>query len=1630
MVIYRDNMVGVIAKESFLDKVESVYKEMIKYFTIDNINMSKKFLQRLDQSGFLELKLWPMLLSHSSGEKENDASSYDPKYSILFVVLINLQKQKGGFSFSSLSNPSQGNKTEEASHSTEKKQKALEILINDALDIYFDLIKSISSDEGVGSRLCIINEIICFISNCYTSFFDSPSLIVNEITREKTKRAKYSYKSISTLHEMCGLHLWHQMESKQRELELRKSTQTRLQWKMLLLKSKQKNQNNSNQDYHLFIPLLIDTFLYLLQQHERGGEVDDDETMDDSDNDTNSSGSNTDHVEGKKTFSPTKNAVQSFLQLSLNLLIDLLSILSTRKYLQPFLKSTNFAIHCGLCLSSSLFSGESKLNQLLSMLNDYQNFPISIFSSSDNSDGSVTGKSLTVVDEPKSLSPADVQKKVHLQCHAFQQILHKYFISSGNESSQLLIDFVYSGVAFASQKSVLLQYMIKLSVKDLTFLAFKMRLISQSDLDRYGDREEKTKDFLVSCLVQYQSSLCYESSFFTMASSNLNCNENNSNKDSKSSNTKSSTILSLPTLIKQLPIYPTENLLWDKSLLTNSYQREDAYLHNQSDAIGGIVHALPKLNIEFLSLSDYLLRSFKLVRLESSYSIRDSIADAVKRVCPVVEYEYGSSGMDDEDIYNGTYGNDTNDFHEGNRKTKTGFRGWARMAIEINDFQVTQVTKPKLGENIPSRVVGTIEIDLHPLGTAVRNEWESLREFDNLFLVSIDASKAHNNTGVKRKSCDDDGDNVFNFPSRYGIQAVRGCMLVEMQDEAGNILNDPFSSNSNNNSTSNGLDKNTKQIPKGEKRILKVELDASQYALDSSYVHNEESGNKKNNLEVYNSFNLLVRRHGRENNFKAILETIRSIMISSSQQQVETIGGVPRWLNHVLLGYGDPSCATYSSNSMKAYAQNTFGVSNPDAALDYGDLFLNQSHLIKSYPDNYKILIDGKERQLTADQQEKENHQEVRKNYKVKVLDDSQFVEATSYPFFSSSIKYRQKHIKGNSIPFTPRQVQAVRSGLSPGLTLIVGPPGTGKTDVAVQIIANLYHSFPTQRTVIVTHSNAALNDLFEKVMSRGDIDERYMLRLGSGEKDLQVSSEHDFTKQGRVEHILARRNELLEKVQVLAESLGVSTKQERGMADNSSSYTCETAEYFHLHHVVRRIQIFETSVKEKNLDNDSNENISTFFPFHAYFESLSEFEEKQELRSSMTIRQAKELFEEIHCVFKELAEYRPLELLRSQRQRTDYLLLKQAKIVAMTCTHAAIARSHLIESGFQYDNILIEEAGQMLEIETFIPMLLQKGTAASSSHSNFGDGTKVGSIGSSRLKRICLIGDHNQLPPIVKNLTFARYSNLDQSLFARMLRLGVPSILLDKQGRARPEIAELYSWRYQNLGNLDHVYHKPMFLSANPGFLHTFQMINVEDYEGRGESTPTPYFYQNVGEAEYIVAVFQYMVLIGYPPEKISLLTTYNGQKELLRDIVSQRCGPNTPLAGVQPGSISTVDQYQGQQNDYILLSLVRTESVGYLRDIRRLIVAVSRARLGLYVFGRRSLFFETCHELQKTLHHFTEKDKSFNLKLVTQEHFDRENSVNRKANDTAKEEQVKEVKDVSEMGQIVFSMQEHLCT
>ena len=119
----------------------------------------------------------------------------------------------------------------------------------------------------------------------------------------------------------------------------------------------------------------------------------------------------------------------------------------------------------------------------------------------------------------------------------------------------------------------------------------------------------------------------------------------------------------------------------------------------------------------------------------------------------------------------------------------------------------------------------------------------------------------------------------------------------------------------------------------------------------------------------------------------------------------------------------------------------------------------------------------------------------------------------------------------------------------------------------------------------------------------------------------------------------------------------------------------------------------------------------------------------------------------------------------------------------------------------------------------------------------------------------------------------------------------------------------------------------------------------------------------------------------------------------------------------------MKTVDKYQGQQNDYILLSLVRTESVGHLRDIRRLIVAMSRARLGLYVFGRANLFVN-CFELAPILSQLMVTNDN-KLELVTSESYNDINMTRKSSDEEISEEtKLHVVDDLSAMGVLVYQM------
>lgn len=860
--------------------------------------------------------------------------------------------------------------------------------------------------------------------------------------------------------------------------------------------------------------------------------------------------------------------------------------------------------------------------------------------------------------------------------------------------------------------------------------------------------------------------------------------------------------------INSQPLYPDEHTLFHDNLIQTQFYTGDRPL------------ALPKLNLQFLTLHDYLLRNFTLFKLESSYEIRQDIEDVVKRISPRLTFP----------------------------DLKTEFAGWAKMAVPIESFNVVDIAEANLGEEKPSRVRADVGFFLNKFTNVIRKEWDSLRKHDVMFLITIQANEK---SGEKLSENED-------FKEHYGIKYIRGCEIVDIIGKDGRPIDEAARYHQSSNDASNW---------KGSQRTLRLELDPNQYKLDMDKFNNKQSG------DIYQTFNILVRRKPQENNFKAVLETIRDLMQSDLV--------VPEWLQKVFLGYGDPASAHYSKMANRLQKN------------DFRDTFLNWDHLKECFEGKTLEVAEGQPEPLNPpyvlrvlDDPMEEDTKPTKKSKKsskkavapVQVKPEAYEVSTYEVP---SKGPYPEDIPKQNHIRFTPMQAEAIHSGMNHGLTMVVGPPGTGKTDVAVQTIANLYHNHPEQHTLIVTHSNQALNQIFEKIIDL-DIDPRHLVRLGHGEEEL--NSDSSFSKYGRVSAALERRLVLLQEVQRLSESLGVHGEH---------GSTCETAGYFYTVHVLPRWESFLNKVS----DLDSVQSITDAFPFTQFFSNAPNplFADADDKKSALKI--ATGCFTHLQNIFTELEEIRPFELLRSGYDRSNYLLTKEAKIIAMTCTHAALKRRELVGLHFKYDNIIIEEAAQILEVETFIPLLLQE----SQDNKN-------------RLKRVILIGDHHQLPPVVKNTAFQQYGNMEQSMFTRFVRLGVPTVQLDKQGRARPSLANLYNWRYNNLQDLDKVKVDP-YTKANAGFTFDYQMVNVDQFQNQGETEPVPYFYQNLGEAEYVVAVYQYMRLVGYPAEKISILTTYNGQKALIDDVMQKRCAWN-PYFG-KPAAITTVDKYQGQQND-----------------------------------------------------------------------------------------------------------------
>lgn len=294
----------------------------------------------------------------------------------------------------------------------------------------------------------------------------------------------------------------------------------------------------------------------------------------------------------------------------------------------------------------------------------------------------------------------------------------------------------------------------------------------------------------------------------------------------------------------------------------------------------------------------------------------------------------------------------------------------------------------------------------------------------------------------------------------------------------------------------------------------------------------------------------------------------------------------------------------------------------------------------------------------------------------------------------------------------------------------------------------------------------------------------------------------------------------------------------------------------------------------------------------------------------------------------------------RMEQQVTD-LIIDQADVVA--CTLVATRNEELKGRHFEY--VVIDEAGQALDPAMCIPLL--------------------------RAERVILAGDPHQLPPTV----------IDQ----QAARLALGSTMLERAITAHPSAVSLLTEQYR----MNHVimsYSNATFYEgkvtshpsvedrAIPDGAPLQESLLIIDTSGRGwEESPGEgsESLANKGEAECACAVYnQLMENDGHENWSVGIISPYRGQVRLISSMLTEEQRSRTSLLDVD-----TVDSFQGSECDVIIISLVRSnddQEIGFLKDTRRMNVAITRARRKLVIIGDGSTI--AAHPFYKGLWEYAE--------------------------------------------------------
>ena len=292
---------------------------------------------------------------------------------------------------------------------------------------------------------------------------------------------------------------------------------------------------------------------------------------------------------------------------------------------------------------------------------------------------------------------------------------------------------------------------------------------------------------------------------------------------------------------------------------------------------------------------------------------------------------------------------------------------------------------------------------------------------------------------------------------------------------------------------------------------------------------------------------------------------------------------------------------------------------------------------------------------------------------------------------------------------------------------------------------------------------------------------------------------------------------------------------------------------------------------------------------------------------------------------------------------RINESLFAEARVIA--CTLVGSANRLLM--GQKYGTLFIDEAAQALEPACWIPIR--------------------------KADRVILAGDHCQLPPTVKCLEALR-AGLGDTLMQSIVRNkpGVVS-LLKLQYRMNDEIMRFSSdWFYGGmLQSAPEVKYRSILDFDTP-----IEWVNTEGMDCNEEFVGENYGRINKPEAELSVnQLKEYITRIGHTrflEERIDvgLISPYKAQVQYLRLLLKRDAffKPFRPLI-----TVNTVDGFQGQERDVILISLVRANEegqIGFLNDLRRMNVAITRARMKLIILGDASTL--TKHAFYKKLYEY----------------------------------------------------------